>query len=55
LPCGILMYAPGISSNARFRIPIEPVLCLLAAAVLCELLPRVSARLRNSPAKPQNT
>jgi hypothetical protein len=50
-PCAVLLYAPGISSNARFRIPVEPVLCLLAAVTLSELLPRLIARFkRGSPA-----
>jgi hypothetical protein len=44
LPCSILMYSPGIASNARFRIPIEPVFCLLAAVALCELLPLIQSR-----------
>ncbi len=44
LPCGILIYAPGISSNARFRIPVEPVLCLLAAVALSDLFPRLISR-----------
>ncbi len=46
LPCAVLMYSPGLSSNARFRIPIEPVLCLLAAAALIDILPALAARLR---------
>ena len=46
LPCAVLMYSPGLSSNARLRIPIEPVLCLLAAAALIDILPALAARLR---------
>jgi 4-amino-4-deoxy-L-arabinose transferase-like glycosyltransferase len=46
LPAFLLMYVPGIDSNARFRIPIEPLLCLLAAAALLEILPALAARLR---------
>lgn len=46
LPCFVLIYAPGISSNARFRIPIEPVLCLLAAVALTGLFTRLRARLK---------
>jgi hypothetical protein len=29
-PCLLLLYSPGIANNARFRIPLEPILCLLA-------------------------
>jgi len=45
LPCAVLMYAPGLSSNARFRIPVEPFLCLLAAVALSDLLPRLISRI----------
>jgi 4-amino-4-deoxy-L-arabinose transferase-like glycosyltransferase len=38
LPCLLLFYAPGIANNARFRIPLEPVLCLLAAVGLGALI-----------------
>jgi hypothetical protein len=48
LPCAVLMYSPGLSSNARFRIPIEPVLCLLAAVALSDLFPRLLARFRRA-------
>jgi len=46
LPAAVLIYLPGISSNARFRIPIEPLLCLLAAAALSEIIPFLAARVR---------
>ncbi len=46
LPSFLLMYVPGIDSNARFRIPIEPLLCLLAAAALFEILPTLATRLQ---------
>ena len=39
VPCILLMYIPGLASNARFRIPIEPILCLLAALALCKAIP----------------
>jgi hypothetical protein len=51
LPSAVLMYAPGISSNARFRMPIEPVLCLAAAAVLSELIGLSSRRKTPAPIK----
>ena len=44
LPCAVLMYAPGLSSNARFRVPVEPFLCLLAAVALSDLFPRLITR-----------
>jgi hypothetical protein len=52
LPSLILLYLPGISSNARFRIPIEPLMCLLAAAALLEILPPIAARLRKKSPHP---
>jgi hypothetical protein len=39
VPCVLIMYIPGLASNARFRIPIEPILCLLAAWALCMAIP----------------
>jgi len=57
VPCLLIMYAPALASNARFRIPIEPVLCLLAAWALGEVIPafvsRVLLRTRISPLKKQ--
>jgi hypothetical protein len=32
LPMGVLLLAPGMAGNARFRIPVEPGMCLLAVA-----------------------
>ncbi len=46
IPCFFLMYSPGLASNARFRIPVEPLLCLLAAAALSEILPLIITRFR---------
>ncbi len=37
-PCILIMYIPALASNGRFRIPIEPILCLLAAWALDEAL-----------------
>jgi 4-amino-4-deoxy-L-arabinose transferase-like glycosyltransferase len=48
LPALLLLYAPGLAGNARFRIPVEPGLCLLAAVALCESLPAVFHRIRPS-------
>jgi hypothetical protein len=39
VPCILIMYIPALASNARFRIPIEPILCLLAAWALCKVIP----------------
>ncbi len=39
VPCILIMYIPALASNARFRIPIEPILCLLAALALCKAIP----------------
>jgi 4-amino-4-deoxy-L-arabinose transferase-like glycosyltransferase len=49
LPAAVLIYLPGISSNARFRIPVEPLICLLAAAALVEIPPLLAARLGRTP------
>jgi hypothetical protein len=45
VPCILIMYTPALASNARFRIPIEPILCLLAAWALGEMLPLLKQRL----------
>ena len=39
VPCILIMYIPALASNARFRIPIEPILCLLATLALCKAIP----------------
>jgi len=44
IPCILIMYIPGLASNARFRIPIEPILCLLAAWALGETIPWLTKR-----------
>jgi 4-amino-4-deoxy-L-arabinose transferase-like glycosyltransferase len=50
LPSLILIYLPGISSNARFRIPIEPLMCLLAVAAVAGIFPLLSAKWREKSA-----
>ncbi|MFN2297550.1 MAG: hypothetical protein ACK2UB_01785, partial [Anaerolineales bacterium] len=50
LPSLVLIYLPGISSNARFRIPIEPLMCLLAVAALAGIFPLLSTKLRGKSA-----
>jgi 4-amino-4-deoxy-L-arabinose transferase-like glycosyltransferase len=50
LPSLVLIYLPGISSNARFRIPIEPLMCLLAVAALAGIYPLLSTKLRGKSA-----
>lgn len=45
IPCILIMYVPALASNARFRIPIEPILCLIAAWTFGEMLPLLKHRL----------
>jgi hypothetical protein len=41
VPCILIMYIPALASNARFRIPIEPILCLMAALALGKAIPSI--------------
>jgi 4-amino-4-deoxy-L-arabinose transferase-like glycosyltransferase len=52
LPCFLLLYLPGISSNARFRLPLEPGFFLLAGVAIHQTIPCLYRRLRRkaSPA-----
>jgi 4-amino-4-deoxy-L-arabinose transferase-like glycosyltransferase len=50
VPCFLMLYAPGVSSNARFRIPLEPGFCLLAGAALCRSIPGILSQCRRRPA-----
>ena len=51
LPSAILLYAPGASGTGRFRVPFEPLLCLLAAYAVLEAIQvlRPRARERSRP------
>jgi hypothetical protein len=50
VPCFLMLYAPGVSSNARFRLPLEPGFCLLAGVALCRSIPAIYARIARRPA-----
>jgi hypothetical protein len=50
IPCFLMLYAPGISSNARFRLPLEPGFYLLAGVALCQSLPAILYRFTRRPA-----
>ncbi|MGA2821283.1 MAG: glycosyltransferase family 39 protein [Anaerolineales bacterium] len=51
LPSAILFYAPGLPGNGRFRVPFEPLLCLLASAMILKVIEAVRSRKggRSSP------
>lgn len=53
LPPAILFYAPGISGDGRFRVPFEPMLCLLASAMILEILRLVRSRREGRPSRPR--
>jgi hypothetical protein len=55
LPSLVLLMLPGISSNARFRIPIEPLMCLLTAAALSEILPFLASRRQRKSLRPADS
>jgi len=52
LPSAILFYAPGASGDGRFRVPFEPLLCLLASAMTLEVIRAVRSRKQGRPSGP---
>jgi hypothetical protein len=46
LPCFLMLYLPGISSNARFRLPLDPGFFLLTGYAVVHTIPSMYGRLR---------